>query len=194
MNKILAHQETFDCDWRLIIIRWSRLIYLTHWGRRTHICVSKLTSIGSDNGLTPIRRQAIIRTNAAILFIRAFHAFSVKKMCLKVSCSKWRQICLAPLYHVTLQQMFAINTSSWTGYVVFLMISKFELRFNFSPMCPQIAKTTLDRQRLDIDPTRRCLIDVLSMSIPKSLISGLYAVSCNKKKIFTGPSVTTAFD
>ena len=35
---------------------------LTHWGRVTHICVSDLTSIGSDNGLSPGRRQAIIRT------------------------------------------------------------------------------------------------------------------------------------
>ena len=33
---------------------------LTHWGRVTHICVSKLTIIGSDNGLSPGRRQAII--------------------------------------------------------------------------------------------------------------------------------------
>ena len=30
---------------------------LTHWGRVTHICVSKLTIIGSDNGLSPGRRQ-----------------------------------------------------------------------------------------------------------------------------------------
>ena len=34
-----------------------------------HICVSKLTIIGSDNGLSPERRQAIIRTNAGILLI-----------------------------------------------------------------------------------------------------------------------------
>ena len=40
---------------------------LTHWGRVTHICVSKLTIIGSDNGLSPGRRQAIIWTNAGIL-------------------------------------------------------------------------------------------------------------------------------
>ena len=26
---------------------------VTHWGRKTHICVTKLTSIGSDNGLPP---------------------------------------------------------------------------------------------------------------------------------------------
>ena len=36
---------------------------LTHWDRVTHICVSKINTIGSDNGLSPGRRQAIIWTN-----------------------------------------------------------------------------------------------------------------------------------
>ena len=36
----------------------------------TYICVSKLTSIGSDNGLSPGRRETIIWTNARILLIR----------------------------------------------------------------------------------------------------------------------------
>ena len=40
---------------------------LTHWGQVTHICVSRLTITGSDNGLSPGRRQAIIWTNAGIL-------------------------------------------------------------------------------------------------------------------------------
>ena len=44
-------------------------ITLTHWGRVTHICVSKLTSIGSDNGLAPGWCQAIIWNNAGILLI-----------------------------------------------------------------------------------------------------------------------------
>ena len=35
-------------------------VSLTHWGRVTHICVGNLTIIGSDNGLSPGRRQAII--------------------------------------------------------------------------------------------------------------------------------------
>ena len=43
---------------------------LTHWGRVTHICVCKLTIIGSDDGLSPGRRQAIIWTNAGMLLIR----------------------------------------------------------------------------------------------------------------------------
>ena len=42
---------------------------LTYWGRVTHICISKLTTIGTDNGLSPGRRQAIICFNAGILLI-----------------------------------------------------------------------------------------------------------------------------
>ena len=41
----------------------------SHWGR-VHICITKLTIIGSDNGLAPSRRQAIIWTNAAVLLIQ----------------------------------------------------------------------------------------------------------------------------
>ena len=44
-------------------INW---LQLTHWGRVTHICVGNLTIIGSDNGLPPGRRQAIISPNAGI--------------------------------------------------------------------------------------------------------------------------------
>ena len=78
---------------------------LTHWGRVTHICVSKLTIIGSDNGLSPGRRQAIIKTNAGILLIRPLETnfseisieillFSFKKMRLKVSSAKRWPFCL----------------------------------------------------------------------------------------------------
>ena len=78
---------------------------LTHWGRVTHICVTKLTSIGSDNGLSPGRRQAIIWTNAGILLIGALgtnvseilikiYTFSLKKMHLKMSSGKRRPSCL----------------------------------------------------------------------------------------------------
>ena len=78
---------------------------LTHWGRVTHICVSKLAIIGSDNGLSPGRRKAIIWTNDGILLIRTFrthfseivseiHTFSFKKMHLKMSSGKWRPSCL----------------------------------------------------------------------------------------------------
>ena len=44
---------------------------LTHWGQVqvTHICVSKLTIIGSDNSVSHGRHQAIIWTNEGILLI-----------------------------------------------------------------------------------------------------------------------------
>ena len=55
---------------------WTHL--LTHWGRVTHICVSKLTIIGSDNGLSPGRRQAIIWTNAGVSLIGHFNEISIE--------------------------------------------------------------------------------------------------------------------
>ena len=39
---------------------WSGHNGSTHWGRVTHICVGKIDIIGSDNGLSPERRQTII--------------------------------------------------------------------------------------------------------------------------------------
>ena len=48
----------------------SFTLVLTHWGPVTHICVSKPTIIGSDNGLSPGRCWAIIWTNAGMLLIR----------------------------------------------------------------------------------------------------------------------------
>ena len=81
---------------------WSML---THWGRATHICVSKLTFIASGNGLSPGRRQAIIWNNAGILPIGLLGTnfseilieiltFSFKKIPLKLSSAKWRPFCL----------------------------------------------------------------------------------------------------
>ena len=79
----------------------KHFVQLTHWGRATHICVGKLTTIGSDNGLWPGRRQAIIGTIAGILLIRPLgtkfseiliriQTFSFKKMHLKMLSAKWR--------------------------------------------------------------------------------------------------------
>ena len=72
----------------------------------THICVSKFPILGSDNGLAPGRRQAIIWTIAIILSIRPLatnfnetlieiNTFSFKKMHLKMSSAKWRPSCLS---------------------------------------------------------------------------------------------------
>ena len=78
---------------------------LTHRGRVTHICVSKLTIIASDNGLSPGRHRAIIWTNAGILLIcwtlgtqlseilSKIHTFSFKKIHLKMSSGKRWPLC-----------------------------------------------------------------------------------------------------
>ena len=77
----------------------------THWGRVTHMCVSKVTIIVSDSGLSPGRRKAIIWNNDEILWIGPLgtnfsgiliesHTFSFKKMHLKMSSGKWRPFCL----------------------------------------------------------------------------------------------------
>ena len=94
---------------------------LTHWGWMTHICNSRLSTIGSYNGLSPSRRQAIIWTNAEILLIRTIgtnfseilsviHTFSFKKMHLKMSSGKWRPFCLGLLMAPPTR---APQTSNW---------------------------------------------------------------------------------
>ena len=75
-------------------------LQLIHWGRMTHIFIGKLTNIGSDNGLSPRRRQAIISTNDGILSIGTLgtnfseifieiQIFSFKKICLKLLSAKF---------------------------------------------------------------------------------------------------------
>ena len=70
-----------------------------------HICVGKLTTIGSDNGLSPGRCQAIKWTNAGMLLIGLLgtnlhemliemQTFSLKEICLKMSSATWRPFCL----------------------------------------------------------------------------------------------------
>ena len=76
------------------ISKWTGWFDLTHWGRVTHICVGNLTIMGSDNGLSPCRHQAIICTNAGLLLIGPsgtkfseilieIHTFSFRKIYLK---------------------------------------------------------------------------------------------------------------
>ena len=78
---------------------------LTHGGWMMHICISKLNIIGSDNGLSPGRCQAIIWTSDRILLIWPLetnfskmlikiHTFSFKKMHVKMLSAKWKPFCL----------------------------------------------------------------------------------------------------
>ena len=102
---------------------------LTHWGRVTHICVGKLTTIGSDNGLSPGRRLAIIWTIAGILLIGplgtnfseiliGIQTFSFKEIHLKMSSAKWRPSCfgLNVLKHTLWEALWTdiLNGSMWS--------------------------------------------------------------------------------
>ena len=73
-----------------------------------HICVSELGQHCSDNGLVPIKRQAIIETNAGFLAIGLLTTniseilikiqnFSFMIMRLKILSAKWRLFCLGEM-------------------------------------------------------------------------------------------------
>ena len=80
LNCSIVHVSCHDRACKCLVFEWCRTcnmllssslrcVVLNHWGRVTHICVSKLTIIDLDNGLSLDRRQAIIWTNAGILLI-----------------------------------------------------------------------------------------------------------------------------
>ena len=119
---------------------------LTDWGRETHICIGNLTTICSDNGLSPGRRQTIIWTNAGLLSIGPLrtnfseilikmHNFPFTKMHLKRSSAKWRPFCpggdeLIRPSDATLHQRSVNNGSgkwhqafTWTNAVLLSMFS-----------------------------------------------------------------------
>ena len=91
----------------IILCLWnSTVASLTHWGQVMHICVSKLPIIGSYNGVSPVRRQAITWTKVGILLIgplgtnvseilSRIQIFSLKKMHLKGLSAKRRPFCLS---------------------------------------------------------------------------------------------------
>ena len=99
------------------------IIKFTQWGRVTHICVGKPIIIGSVNGLSPGRRQAIIWTNAGILLIgplgtnfseilTGIQIFPFKKVHLKMSSAKWRPFCLGLK---ALSKLSCGSNHSWTA-------------------------------------------------------------------------------
>ena len=132
-------------------------LLFTHWGRVMHICISKLTTIGSDNGLSPGWRQAIIWTNAGILLIAPLginfseiliniNTFSFNKMHLKMSSAKW---CL---FHLGLNELIkwqwsqlytcysSTAASAWAKYWHDLLINSLRPRQNRRHFADDILK------------------------------------------------------
>ena len=125
---------------------------LTYWGRVMHIYITKLTIIGSNNGLLPGWHQAIIWTNAGILFIRnlginfnvklsEIHIFSFKKMLLKMLSMKRRPSCLG--FNVSAYHMKEANTSL---KLLTHFINFFQLKTHFRLMVITWIRNCIKRQ------------------------------------------------
>ena len=125
----------------------------------THICVGNLTIIGSDNGLSPSRRQAITWTNIGILLIGPIgtnfsemlieiHTFSFNKIHLKMSSGKWRPFYLG-LNVINRLKMDKPLASQWTNISILKssfnvpVIYKSKLKWRINLTRPAITYTDL---------------------------------------------------
>ena len=121
-------------------------IVITHWDGMTDICFSNRAMFGSDNGLVPGWRQAIIWSNAGILLIAPLWTnfsemlieyifiylsiYSYKKMHLKRSSGKWNPFCLG--HHV----LRLMNVSKKApGNPVFFITTMSPIQFHFMVLC-----------------------------------------------------------
>ena len=120
---------------------FSGWMSLTHWGRVTHVCVSKLTIIGSDNGLSPSWRQAIILTNTGLWLIGplgtkfseisiAIDTLSFKKMHLKMLSGKWRPFCLGL---DVLKNFDVLENRGWSNWLTLSSWSPGTISLKFFP-------------------------------------------------------------
>ena len=103
---------------------------LTHWGWVTHTCFGKLTITGSDNGLSPNRRQTIIGTNAGILLslrnklqwnLNQNSHFFIQENAFKNVVWKW-PFCFG-LNVLKAVERSSLATVHWNQTVVILMIA-----------------------------------------------------------------------
>ena len=145
----LQHTQDFFLNTLYMLHDNMEFSHLTHWGPATHICFSKLTIIGSDNGLSPGRRQVITWTNDGILLIgplgtnfseilSKIHTVSFKKMHLKTSSAKWRPFCISPnVLTNTYWNLFlgilwhAIRNVPISPYVIVFSVLEFKYRTGF---------------------------------------------------------------
>ena len=115
---------------------------LTHWGRYASI---NWTKISSDNGLSPVRYQSIIWTNAGMLSMWPFgtnfseiwiKTFSCGRIHLKMLSAKRRPLCLG----------LNVLRNMLTSRVIFLQIFTHQMIFSHHPV-HILAKYTLISSR-----------------------------------------------
>ena len=149
----------------MIIISWTfhyhwTINVLTHWGWVMHTCVSDLTSIGSDNGLSADQCQAIIWTNTGILLngpletnfsgiLIEIHTILSKKRHFKMTSGKWRPFCLG--LNVVNPWLITIHPRNYAHnscFVVFWRVNFTHILVRFflltlGQWCPNARETTL---------------------------------------------------
>ena len=100
----------------------------------THICVSQLTIIGSDNGLSPGRCQVIIWTNAVILLIGSLETnfseiligiqtFSFKKMQLKCRLRNGIHFVSASVCYHWYSHIWKRRSLYWDGALIYKWVT-----------------------------------------------------------------------
>ena len=100
----------------------------THWGWVMHICVGKLTTIGSDNGLSLVEAKSLtepmligpLGTKFREIFIE-IHIVSLNKVHLKMSSGNWRPFCF--LYNVL--KLDSVPCSHWRKFCQHYMLYHF---------------------------------------------------------------------
>ena len=146
----------------------------------THICVSNLTTIGSDNGLSPVWRQVVIWTNAGILLIGpegtnvseiliAIQTFSFKKMLLKAE-----RFC--PGGYVSTCSYFSLTKNTNNGYLiapmrarygVYVWSSKYGLPFQIAALCENIFRARYGIPVVDLTHKQRemngCMLSAIAI-------------------------------
>ena len=104
-----------DIRWHALAESVSVLNKLTHWGRVTHICVSKLNNIGSDNIWNNSRLLLIgpLGANFSEIFIE-INTFLFKKMHLRISSGQFR------LFYLSLNECVKLRLAVQHFYTLIL--------------------------------------------------------------------------
>ena len=121
LTQLTSHFEPFA----RVVSKWPHKNRVKHIEARWRIYASlNWVLICSDNGLSPVRRQAIIWTNAGILLIGplgtnfreiviGIQTFSLTKLHLKTSSAKWRLSCLG-LNELSNHVTWGLQAITWT--------------------------------------------------------------------------------
>ena len=135
----------------------------------THICISKLSILSSDNGLSPGRRKAIIWTNAWILLFRTLgtnfseilikiNIFSLKKMYLKMSSGRQQPSCLSlNVLKKKHKKVMAPNklTYHWSWQLHISLQFLWSLTTSLTEIEPQTAITNQPEESKEKDSNRK---------------------------------------